>query len=50
LVHHWLPRDLSTIGDPAGADGIQLNPEALYFLILGRAYFFASDTEQALLN
>ena len=31
---------------------IQLNPEAgyLYFLILGRAYLFAGDTEQALLN
>lgn len=31
---------------------IQLNPEAghLYFLILGRAYFFGGDTEQALIN
>jgi TolB-like protein/DNA-binding winged helix-turn-helix (wHTH) protein/Tfp pilus assembly protein PilF len=45
------------IGQPAKAiplvrTAIQLNPEAgyLYFLILGRAYFFAGDTEQALLN
>jgi DNA-binding winged helix-turn-helix (wHTH) protein/TolB-like protein len=45
------------IGQPAKAvplvrTAIQLNPEAgyLYFLILGRAYFFSGDTEQALIN
>jgi TolB-like protein/DNA-binding winged helix-turn-helix (wHTH) protein/cytochrome c-type biogenesis protein CcmH/NrfG len=45
------------IGQPAKAiplvrTAIQLNPEAgyLYFLILGRAYFFGGDSEQALIN
>jgi TolB-like protein/DNA-binding winged helix-turn-helix (wHTH) protein/Tfp pilus assembly protein PilF len=45
------------IGQPAKAiplvrTAIHLNPEAgyLYFLILGRAYFFAGDIEQALIN
>jgi len=45
------------IGQPAKAiplvrTAIQLNPEAghLYFLILGRAYVFLGDTEQALIN
>jgi TolB-like protein/DNA-binding winged helix-turn-helix (wHTH) protein len=45
------------IGQPAKAiplvrTAIQLNPEAgyLYFLILGRAYLFLGDTEQALIN
>jgi tetratricopeptide (TPR) repeat protein len=45
------------IGQPAKAiplvrTAIHLNPEAgyLYFLILGRAYFFAGDSEQALIN
>jgi TolB-like protein/DNA-binding winged helix-turn-helix (wHTH) protein/Tfp pilus assembly protein PilF len=45
------------IGQPAKAipfvrTAIQLNPEAgyLYFLILGRAYFFRGDAEQALIN
>jgi adenylate cyclase len=45
------------IGQPAEAiplvrTAIQLNPDAghLYFLILGRAYLFLGDTEQALIN
>jgi tetratricopeptide (TPR) repeat protein len=45
------------IGQPAKAiplvrTAIQLNPEAghLYFLVLGRAYLFRGDTEQARIN
>jgi TolB-like protein/DNA-binding winged helix-turn-helix (wHTH) protein len=45
------------IGQPAKAiplvrTAIQLNPEAghLYFLVLGRAYLFRGDTEQAWIN
>ncbi len=45
------------IGDPAGAvpllrRAMRLSPEAgyLYFLLLGRTYFFLDDTEQALIN
>ena len=45
------------IGQPAKAiplvrTAIQLNPDAghLYFLVLGRAYLFRGDTEQALIN
>lgn len=45
------------IGQPAKAiplvrTAIQLNPEAghLYFLVLGRAYLFRGDAEQALIN
>jgi tetratricopeptide (TPR) repeat protein len=45
------------IGDPAGAvpllrRAMRLSPEAgyLYFLLLGRTYFFLDDTEQSLIN
>jgi DNA-binding winged helix-turn-helix (wHTH) protein/TolB-like protein/Tfp pilus assembly protein PilF len=56
-AHALLGSIHTLIGQPAKAiplvrTAIQLNPEAgyLYFLILGRAYLFVGDTEQALIN
>jgi TolB-like protein/Tfp pilus assembly protein PilF len=49
-IHTFIGQPAKTI--PLVRTAIQLNPEAghLYFLILGRAYFFGGDTEQALIN
>ena len=49
-IHTFIGQPTKAI--PLVRTAIQLNPEAghLYFLILGRAYLFAGDTEQALLN
>jgi DNA-binding winged helix-turn-helix (wHTH) protein/TolB-like protein/Tfp pilus assembly protein PilF len=49
-IHTFVGQPSKTI--PLVRTAVQLNPEAghLYFMILGRAYFFGGDTEQASLN
>jgi TolB-like protein/Tfp pilus assembly protein PilF len=49
-IHTYIGQPVKAI--PLVRTAIQLNPEAgyLYFLILGRAYLFRGDTEQALIN
>ena len=49
-IHTYIGQPVKAI--PLVRTAIRLNPDAgyLYFLILGRAYLFLGDTEQALIN
>lgn len=49
-IHNYLGQSAKTI--PLLRTALRLNPDGgyLYFLILGRAYLFENDTEQALIN